>query len=513
MAIDPTEHGRRIRRDTLATVLLGPFRLLAITVGTVFLLRVVLQRAGLEVVGLWSLLNVVAAFISLMDMGFSSLLAREIHVSDSREQSAEHFRDIRAIERFYGSFLLLAILPAMLAIAWIGPAISYDRTRFFLALILMAGNAVVQLRGKLEAAVLAAYQDNAQVQVVQMLGVFIFLAVAITSACLEAPLEGAALGSLLSAQWIWWRLRRQVASHQWVATSIQLDRGESFQRVARMAKAGIHFYSLALGSVLRDSGFRMIITALLGAKVLGAYTIGFRLSVTTRDLVAGGFNVLFPSMASLHRSENRQDIVMLQATSAVFLLALGSVALGCLYGFVEPLLRLLLGSIPEGVVVATRILVIWNLITLFNVPFDHLLQATGHERISAAALWFHTLAILLVWPLRAVLRTDLEGLLVYWTIASVATQLIIFTFVQIKLNGFWPIVTMRPVWIALLLAWSYWAIVLAWVPHAQGPAGSWDQAVDLARILLPAGAACAGLSLAGARPLLSRYGRERGGRP
>ena len=246
----------------------------------------------------------------------------------------------------------------------------------------------------------------------------------------------------------------------------------------------------------------MIITALLGAKALGAYTIGFRLSVTTRDLVAGGFNVLFPSMASLHRSENRQDIVSLQAASAVFLLALGSVALGCLYGFV-----------PKGVVVATRILVLWNVITLFNVPFDNLLQATGHERISAAALWFHTLAILLVWPLRGVLRTDLEGLLVYWTITSVATQLILFTFVQIKLNGFWPIVAMRPVWIALGLALLYWAVVLAWVPHAQGPAGSWDQAVDLARILLPAGAACAGLSLAGVRPLLSRYGRERGVRP
>ena len=192
----------------------------------------------------------------------------------------------------------------------------------------------------------------------------------------------------------------------------------------------------------------------------------------------------------------------------VFLITIGSVALGCVYGFAEPILLVLLGSLPEGVVSATRILLLWNLITLFNIPFDYLLHATGHERDSATSLWVHTLAILTLCPLGIFLQFDLTSLLVYWTVTSLATQLIIFYYVQKKLNGFWPIVKMPPVLIILLLALFYWVIVLGWVAQVHAPAGSLKQAVGLANVLLPASMVFIGLAYAASHRLFEPFWRK-----
>lgn len=507
MEFNRIQHSLKVRRDAGATVLLGPLRLLAIMAGTLFLLRVVLARAGLEVVGLWSLLNIMAAFISLLDIGFSQLLARNMHASDAPPATVIHLQDKQAIELFYRLLFWGLALPILLALGWFIPAIPYERMRFLLAVALMAGSAGAQLRCRLEAAVLAAHQRNAHVQIINTLGIFVFLATAIAGACLDAPLEGAALGAFLSAHWIRRRLRRQVATLHPAANTARLRLAESLPRVAVLARTGLHFYALSLGAVLREPCFRLVIGSLLGAKALGAYTISFRLSTATRDLVAGGFTVLYPSLASLHRAGSQHDIAGLQTASLVFLVALGSAALGCLYGFVEPLFNLLLGSIPEGIVMSVRILVLWNLITLFNVPFDLCLQATGHEWASAASLWVHTLAILLLWPASFFLNMDLRFLLFYWTAASLATQLIIFHQAQKKLNGFWPVVLTRPVAGTLLLALAYWGVVLGWTAHIQAPAGSWAQASRLALVLVPASLAFIGLAFANAHKVFKPFWR------
>jgi O-antigen/teichoic acid export membrane protein len=507
--MDQIEHGRRIHRDTAATVLLGPIRLLLIMVGTLFLLRVVLERAGLEVVGLWSLLNLAAAFISLIDIGFSSCLTRDFHVLNNSAQTTEHLLNQRAVERFYLLFSSFVILPTLMALMWLPLSIHYDKTRFVIALGIMAVSALSQLRGKLEAALLAAYQDNVRIQIVNTVGMVIFLSIAITGAYLNAPLECAAFGSLLSAEWIRWRLHQRATAHYPKEPIPKMGMKEDLRRVLRMAQAGIHFYSLSLGSILREPCLRLIITTLLGAKALGAYTIGFRLSAATRDIVAGGFSVLYPSMASLHRAGRHENIAALQTASMVILLTLGSLALGLLYAFVEPLFMLLLGSIPEGVVSATRILVLWNLITLFNVPFDYLLQAAGHERISAASLWAHTLAILLLWPLSLFVHLNMAELLGYWTLSSLATQFVIYYSVQKRLKGFWPVVKNRAVVIILSLTLIYWIVVLGWTFLVQAPAGSWGQALKLTEVLIPASLGFLGLAFLASRKFLVPFWRAR----
>lgn len=499
----------KVRRDTGLTVLIGPIRLFVATAGTLLLFRVVLARSGLQVIGLWSMLNIVSALVSLMDVGFSQLLARGIHGADAGHKPAERLLDKHAAERAYGLLLWFVILPGSLLTGWLIPSIPYDRIRFTAVLAVIAWSAVIQLRGKLEEAVLAAYQDNAYVQVVNTIGSMVSLTVAVTGACLDLPLEGFALGTLLAAAFVLWTFQRRVASRGLSMPSREPTAGASRQRLIRFAREGSYFYSLSLGSILREPCFRIIIASLLGAQALGAYAIGFRASVVTRDSVAGGFTVLYPALASLHRLGNRKGVESMLAAAIIILVALGSAALGCLYGFAEPVLALVLGSLPTGVVMATRVLVIWNLITLFNVPFYYLLQATGNEKASAASLWVHTLAILLLWPLQGVLHVDLKWLLVYWTVTSLATQLIIFYFVQTRLQGFWPVLRLRQVRATLFLALVYWGTVVAWVPHVGEPVGSLRQFYGLALVLLPATAVFVATSFFVSRKTLAAYWEAR----
>ncbi len=483
---DRIQHLLKVRRDAGATVLLGPVRLAVATLGTLFLFRVILRRAGLEVVGLWSLLNVVTVFISLLDMGFSQLLARDMHVGDSREQMREHWADMRAVAQAYWTALFVLVLPAVLLLAWWMPSLPYDRLGLAGTLVLIATGTLFQLLGKLEASVLAAYQDNAYVQIIQLLSLAVGLAVAITGAYRDVPLEGFALGLLLSSILGWALLRRRVTQRGLRIPSGKLPARQAVERVVRLARAGGGFYSMSVSWLLREPCFRLIIASLLGVKALGAFAIGFRASVATRDFVSSGFSVLYPAIASLYRAGNRAEIATLQAGALVVLMTLGSAALACLYGFAEPALTLLLGPLPEGILAATRILVVWNLITLFNIPFDYFLNAAGHEKAAAFSLWLHTASILLLWPLRWIWDASLNSLLVYWTLTSMATQGLICYYVQSKLRGFWPIVRLRPVWGTLLLALFYWIVVAVWTSQAQAPDGLWRQFAVLARVLLPA---------------------------
>ncbi len=486
MTLADARHGLEVQRDAGAAALLGPVRLLVTAMGNLILYRTVMTHGGLEVIGLWAMLNAAAAFVSLLDVGFSQVLTREIHVTDGPEASAEKLLDKRAAERVYRFFFWFVALPAAPLAAWLLPGVPYDRPRFSVALALIAWSSVVQMEGKLEAAILAAYQDNTHVQVVNSYAGAISLAVAIIGVYLNAPLEGYALGALFSAAMVRSSFRRRVAHRHLPAPRINPPSSALLRRAAALARRGGYFYSISIGSVLREPLFRVIISYFLGIRALGIYTIALRASVTTRDLVAGGFSVLYPAMASLHRSRNRDAIASMQVVSMVLLTVFGCAALGCLYGFAAPVLRLCLGSLPDGLVNAVRILVVWNLITLANVPFYYLLLASGHEKASSASLWAHTAAIALLWPLLLLQATSLDNVLIYWTATSLATQGIIFYHVEKRLGGFWSVLKTRPVSLALLFATAYLAVIVARVAMVREPSGTLNQFISLAKVILPA---------------------------
>ena len=104
MSYDSSRHGLHIRRDAGSAAMLGPLRLIVTTIGTLILYRVVLARAGLDIIGIWSMLNVIGTLISLVDVGFSQVLTRKTDVADGPEGATESLLDKCAAELVYRCF-------------------------------------------------------------------------------------------------------------------------------------------------------------------------------------------------------------------------------------------------------------------------------------------------------------------------------------------------------------------------------------------------------------------------
>jgi O-antigen/teichoic acid export membrane protein len=508
MTLSSSQHAKTVKKDAGLTALLGPVCLIATMAGTLILYRIVIARAGLEVIGLWTILNVAAAFISLVDIGFSQVLVREIHVADGLEGSTNSLLDKHAAEQVYRWFLWLVAIPAALAAGWLLPGVPYDRGRFCLALVLTAWGAVIQLQAGLEASVLAALQENARIQAVNTAAAVLSLAVAILGSYLDAPIEGFALGNLCAALLTRSRFQRRVAGHGLMIPRTRLAPRELVARAGAMARRGGYFYSISLGTILREPLFRITIAYFLGVKALGVYAIALRASVAARDVVAGGFAVLYPAMASLNRAGNRKDSEALQVASVIVLTVFGWATLGCLYGLAEPVLAFLLGSLPEGLVNATRILVVWNLITLFNVPFCHLLEATGHEKASSASLWVHTLAIMILWPLQSIVHLSLNGVLYYWTITSLATQAVIYYNVEKQLDRFLSVLRNRSVSMVILFAFVYFGIIISSGSFVSNYTGTMPDLLFLAATILFTTIIFMASAIAISWPTLKRYWQQ-----
>jgi len=106
--------------------------------------------------------------------------------------------------------------------------------------------------------------------------------------------------------------------------------------------------------------------------------------------------------------------------------------------FPELIYSIWLGDFPGGIISATIILAVWQFITIMNVPFWYLLQASHHEKIAAIAIWVHTVSVLLLLPLVFTgINISLDQLLIYWTITALLTQILIYFFTESKLSMFW----------------------------------------------------------------------------
>jgi len=82
-------------------------------------------------------------------------------------------------------------------------------------------------------------------------------------------------------------------------------------------------------------------------------------------------------------------------------------------------------------------LMVWQFMTLINIPFWHLLLASHNEKIAAISIWVHTVAILLIIPFEVLgIHFTIYFLLVYWTLTAVLTQFLIYYFVEKKISLF-----------------------------------------------------------------------------
>ena len=432
-----------IHRDISFTVLAGPLKFIVPLISYAFLYPLLLSRFGPELLGLWSLLYSIVALIGAGDIGFSQILTREAGQGRTESELKNSYKDYVATNRSYHLITALLVLLFLVFKEYFAAKVEglYASSGFTLAVVLVITGSMIQLGGKLDAAILAARQDNFFVQLTWSLApVFVFIP-SVIGVFFQKPLEGLGLGICLSGLLVRCICGRRLRHRHpvWSSCSCSCSPRDSWRRTIDLCRRGGHFYMLSLGMMLRGPIVRFIIASSIGLAAVAVFEIGLRLTQTMRDCIANGFGVLYPSFGYFFRKGDTAQIIETSRLSIMTLVPLGTLALSMIICFAELIFTWWLPEIPAQLVRATLILSAWQLITLFNVPFWYILQAAGLEKIASWSVWIHTLCICALFPLATLFKLDIVDFCLYWTLSSLATQVMIYYTIEKRLSLFFAI--------------------------------------------------------------------------
>ena len=429
--------------DFWRSVFFGPLRIIVPAFAALFLYRVVFQESGLSVLGLWSLILAVSSYLLMADVGFSQLLIREIPRGAVTSPFLGAYQNF-VVAQFAYLLVSLVAAPLLAFVAFVWQQDAYESSALAASVAVLVISIGIQLIARLYGSVLAANQDYAFYQLVLSFSPLLMLLIGFFGATNRVPIEGLAVGHLCSSVALLMilklRCRRRYTGWDKVVGR-RLFRMRPILRLRMMVSRGLHFYNMAVGSMVRDPIYRGLITSIVGLEALGIYAIGAKVSSAAREVIASGYAALYPSVNTLLRAGNRAAVVRLMRKGMVVLYALGGASLLVVFLTAEFFLDIWLGSSTFEMIAVTRVLLVWCFITLLNVPFHYFLMAAGDEKVLSIAVWVHVLLILFVWPLSFFMPMSVVDLAIYWTITSVFTQGIIFYTMHAKHGLLLPVFT------------------------------------------------------------------------
>lgn len=419
-----------IHRDLKLSYLAAPLRFVAPILGYLALYPIILEKYGLEVLGLWGLLAAIPQALESMDMGFSLILTRDVGGQDS-QQLQKVYRKYRASQKVIGLILLIiAILASFVAYFGSLPSTTYQPSAVREALLLMVVAVAVQRFASLDMAILNGRGDNYFVHFTGAVTPVLFLSIAILGAWFGYPLQFLAIGYIATnlTKWLSYKIRIRNRHRDWHNLSTHPKSPIRVSEIVTLVREGAYLYAASLGMLLRDPILRYTVGALLGLESVAIYEIAMRIGRTGRDIVASGFSALFPSFAVLMRKGSSREIELVTRESLFLLIAMGGSLLGAVYIFAPWIFDVWLDSNDSTLTSATRIVCAWSAMTLCNMPFWYQLIAGNGERDAARAIWLHTISVFALFPLvwLTTYSPDLSAVLLYWLAGSIATQILIF---------------------------------------------------------------------------------------
>ncbi len=381
--------------------------------------------------------------IPRLSIGFSQHISREANREAGNTAISRIYHHYALARKFYfAAFLLIAII--MLLVIWLYPfsGLPYSENAFSLAVMLMILAVLLELLAKLEASVLQAGHDYYYTQIINSLIPAILFFCAFLGAFMGYPLELLALGYVLSRVCSLTLFRRRInARHpHWVDARTSADKSFHFSELLSLLKAGMYLYGTSIGMLVRDPVLRFTIASVLGLESVAVYEIAMRVGRTARELVATGFMSLYPSFSLLLKKGQKQAIELITQRTLVVLLIVGWSGLSTVAALAPWIYGIWLGTFSEELVSATRVICLWAGLTLFNVPFWHLILAGHKEKLAALSIWIHTLSTLLIYPLSKFISLSLVDILILWTIVAVLTQLMIYAIVEKYFRIFFDVI-------------------------------------------------------------------------
>lgn len=450
-----------IKRDIHFSALAGPVRFVVPVAGYAVLYPMMLSRFGAAVLGIWSLIMAIPYAMTFVDIGFSQLLVREMARADDDRLESTHKKYLCVI-RFYllmGVVATLVSVPLTLLLMLTHPDV-YDPVRVTVAVALMTISVALQLVAKLDAAILTGRSQNYYVQIAMGGAPIVLFGAAIAGTLADYPIIGSASGFLLS-QILLIALLRQRQSRSvsaWNPRQYSVGFLEGITIFRGLLREGLHLYSMSIGLLIREPILRFSIAGILGLQASAVFEIAMRVARLPRDVFAAGFTSLFASFSVLHKEKDFGQLVSISQRSLIMLFIGGGVPLGLVSACLPWMFEIWLGPVDEQMVPATRILIAWCFITLFNIPFWYLLLATHRESVAAVSVWTHVVFVGGLSLLSLIIPLDLNLVLVYWTVTSLATQAVIYWAVHAQLRLLVPILRSFPVLIGIILT-----IGLLWI--------------------------------------------------
>jgi O-antigen/teichoic acid export membrane protein len=430
-----------LHRDNWLSVLLGPTRLIIPALSYLLVYPIIISNSSIEVLGLWSILASTMSFLSMADAGFSQLLVRN-GGSDKMGELSATYLDYKSANVIYACVGCVATLCVLLFSEELLSPLkdTYSVTSLSYAVAMMVMGTIFQLASKLDGAMLRARHENHFVQLVESLTPIATYGLMIAGAVIRMPIEGLAIGTLLTGLMNLAIFRYRSKYKSFIFSDVVIDEGESiFGNIPSIGRRGWVLFSTSLGLMCRAPLYRYLLAMTAGLPTAAIFDIGMRVTQTARDAVAAGFGVLYPSFSLLIREKNTKEIVNIARIALMFLIPIGALLLGLLSALVKPMLSVWLGDYPAMLDECILILAIWQMITLFNVPFWNLLLSSENEKFASIAIWAHSISLLLILPIYDFIDLTFLGLLIYWVITSLLTQLLIFFFVQTRLGLFLPV--------------------------------------------------------------------------
>lgn len=458
---------RAINKDVHYSAFLGPLRVIVPIAGYAVLYPLILKRFGAEVLGIWALMSALPLALSILEVGLGQFLLREMAVvaDDAIGAVKTKYTIARLFYLGTGAALALLLLPVFFLYFRSSNA-PYDHLILSVSVSVMIIAIFMQFVAKLDAAILSGKNQNYFTQLALGLTPIVFFAIAILGAMFNRPIEGLVAGNLLSQIALILVLKRRLTVNVpgWDAEKKRVDAQQSLAILKDLIRDGWHLYSMSIGLMLREPLLRFSLAAMFGLKVAAIYEIAMRVARAPRDLFAAGFGSLFASFTFLLREGKQREVIILSRRTLLLLLVGAGVTLTLVAATLPMIFTYWLGELDPELVSATRLLIIWCLITLLNVPFWYILLAAHNEAAASRSVWVHLGLVALLYPLSHVMQISLDGALAYWVGTSLFTQGMIYYSVHRDSGLFVPVLSSAPLLTALAVA-----LTMAWVQF------SWSQ--------------------------------------
>ena len=434
--------GRKLRKDLIGSILLGPGKLIVPVVGYAVLYPIILAKSGQAVLGLWSLLSGLLAMLTLVDLGFSAYLKRSASACTAEDEwRGVVCRTGSAAARFYalsvaGGLVITAAIIMAFPAAIDRLEDTYSAAALGAAIVLTLVTAFAQLLSRLAAAALASVQQNYVVEVISIVSPLIAFPIAIGGAIIGRPVESLALGYCLGAIVSFWTLSDRLSVSKNISvTAFLMAPDTTLRSTKELWNVSRGLFLVSAGFAIREPIVRFVAASVLGLAAAAWLDIAMRLTIMTKNVIASGTSVLFPMISAMSADQSDARIVTVSKFSLGFLLCFVTTAELAILAGQEWFYSIWLGQFDELLRRATIAFAIWNITVIVNVPFWHRIVATGNERLAAWSLWLQTGIVLTLVPLSAIVSLSFDTLLFVWLLGAVLTQVMIYTVAQVKFAG------------------------------------------------------------------------------